>query len=132
HAFYVDYTRKQRFSVQMEGSFKYSDNMVASPKGSKLTFKHHLVYFDLDNFCAVIKVTPKLPNRGQSWHDLRMWNSTLAKYRRPSITCTHYFNLAAKHGRLTYQPICQKLLFQVNPLQHKIVHGHKTYKNTSV
>ncbi|KAL1467877.1 hypothetical protein MTO96_041856, partial [Rhipicephalus appendiculatus] len=82
HTFYVDYSRRQRVSVQMEGTFKYSDNMVASPKGSKVVFKHHLVYLDEDNFCAVIKVSPKLPNRGQSWHDLRMWNSTLAKYRR--------------------------------------------------
>uniref|UniRef100_A0A131Z4R7 Lipocalin n=1 Tax=Rhipicephalus appendiculatus TaxID=34631 RepID=A0A131Z4R7_RHIAP len=132
HTFYVDYSRRQRVSVQMEGTFKYSDNMVASPKGSKVVFKHHLVYLDEDNFCAVIKVSPKLPSRGQSWHDLRMWNSTFAKYRRPSITCAHYFNLAAKHGRQTYLPICQKILFQVNPWQQKNVQEHKTYRNTSV
>ncbi|XP_037274690.1 uncharacterized protein LOC119167324 [Rhipicephalus microplus] len=135
HSFYVDPTRKQRVSVHMEGALKYSNKMVATQKGSKVTFKHKLVYLDFDNMCAVVKVTPKLPIPGQPWHDLRMWNSSLVRHRHPSITCLHYFNLEAKHGRLTYKPICQKLLYQVNPYQKKILQGQKTpqtYRSTSV
>uniref|UniRef100_A0A6G5A7D8 Putative lipocalin n=1 Tax=Rhipicephalus microplus TaxID=6941 RepID=A0A6G5A7D8_RHIMP len=117
HSFYVDQRMKQKVSAKMEGAFKYSNKMVATPQGSKVVFRHKLLYLDLDNFCALIKVTPKLPNRGQPWYDLRMWNASLVKYRRPSITCSHYFQLEAKHGRTVYQPICQKLLYQVNPHQ---------------
>uniref|UniRef100_A0A6G5A5K2 Putative lipocalin lipocalin n=1 Tax=Rhipicephalus microplus TaxID=6941 RepID=A0A6G5A5K2_RHIMP len=135
HSFYVDPTMKQKVSVEMEGAFKYSNKMLATPQGSKVVFRHKLLYLDVDNFCAVIKVTPKLPNRGQAWYDLRMWNASLVRYRRPSITCSHYFQLEAKHGRLAYEPVCQKLLYQVHPHQQKNLQGQKTpqtYKSTSV
>uniref|UniRef100_A0A6G5A2D7 Putative lipocalin n=1 Tax=Rhipicephalus microplus TaxID=6941 RepID=A0A6G5A2D7_RHIMP len=48
HSYYRKFPLKEKFSVMMQGVFKYPSNMISSTKGSKVQFKHHLTYLDSD------------------------------------------------------------------------------------
>uniref|UniRef100_A0A6G5A563 Putative lipocalin n=1 Tax=Rhipicephalus microplus TaxID=6941 RepID=A0A6G5A563_RHIMP len=135
HMYYVKFPLKDKVSVEMEGSFQYKNNLVARKCGSKASFKHHLVYLDSDYDCAIFRVSPMFASKMKSWYELRVRNSFLKRYRRPSITCEHYFNLEAKQGRLIYNPVCQKIIYKANPTQQKTMPLQKpthSYRNTSV
>uniref|UniRef100_A0A224YLL2 Lipocalin n=1 Tax=Rhipicephalus zambeziensis TaxID=60191 RepID=A0A224YLL2_9ACAR len=135
HTYYVKFPQKQKVSVEMHGAFKYQNNLVASKKGSKALFKHHLTYLDSEKVCAVVRISPMFSSKLKPWHELRVWNSFLLKYRRPTITCQHYFNLEAKQGRLVYHPVCQKIIYKAHPAQQKTVPAQRQqlpFRNTSV
>nr|XP_037274693.1 uncharacterized protein LOC119167328 [Rhipicephalus microplus] len=135
HSYYRKFPLKEKFSVMMQGVFKYPNNMIASTKGSKVQFKHHLTYLDSDKVCAVIRVSPMFSTTTKPWYELRVQNWFLLKYRHPSITCEHYFNLHAKQGRLIYHPSCQKIIFKAHQTPQKTMPAQKpqlSFRNTSV
>uniref|UniRef100_A0A224YC90 Lipocalin n=1 Tax=Rhipicephalus zambeziensis TaxID=60191 RepID=A0A224YC90_9ACAR len=100
---------------------------VKFPQKQKVSVEMHGAFKYQNNLVASKKVKP--------WHELRVWNSFLLKYRRPTITCQHYFNLEAKQGRLVYHPVCQKIIYKAHPAQQKTVPAQRQqlpFRNTSV
>ncbi|KAL1467513.1 hypothetical protein MTO96_042124 [Rhipicephalus appendiculatus] len=135
HTYYVKFPQKHKVSVEMQGAFKYQNNLVAGKSGSKALFKHHLVYLDSDKVCAVVRVSPMFASKMKPWHELRIRNSFLIKHRRPSLTCEHYFNVEAKQGHLIYHHICQKIIYKAHSAQQKTIPGQRPqlpFRNTSV
>uniref|UniRef100_L7LT44 Putative group i salivary lipocalin n=1 Tax=Rhipicephalus pulchellus TaxID=72859 RepID=L7LT44_RHIPC len=135
HTYYVKFPQKQKTIVQMRGAFKYQNNLVAGKIGSKVLFKDHLIYMDSDKVCAVVRVSPQFSSKLKPWHELRIRNKFLLKYRRPSLTCAHYFNLEAKQGRLVYHPVCQKIIYKAHSPQQKTIPVQRPqlpFRNTSV
>uniref|UniRef100_A0A224YC88 Lipocalin n=1 Tax=Rhipicephalus zambeziensis TaxID=60191 RepID=A0A224YC88_9ACAR len=119
----------------MKGAFHYHNNLVAGKTGSKALFKCHLIYLDSAKVCAVIRISPMFSSRVKPWHELRIRNSFLLKFHRPSLNCEHHFDHVGKQGRLIYHPICQKIIYKAHPVQQKTLPAQKPrlpYRNTSV